>query len=330
MMRRLSQRGVRGNNILALVLAGGEGAGLRPLTMTHAKPALPFAHGYRLVDFVLSNLANSGVNTIYVLAQYKPKSLIAHIESYWKEGGEDAERSIRVVLPQHEQGGYFDGTLDAVAQNLGLIERHGPDLVAVFAADHVFRMDVRQMVQFHNGCAADVSIAVTQVPIEAASSFGIVAAGHNGEIWDFQERPEVPFPLPFNPSRAWASMDNYLFNAEVLAEQLERALQCGETDFSRHLMPRLIHSHHVHAYDFGGNMVPGVQSYEEPAYWRDIGTLKAYIEAHQDVSGKAPRFNLENPHWPLLPAALRRERGGVKSGSGTVQAHYVTAQVGHA
>src|SRR5512135_3569101 len=163
--------------ILALVLAGGQGAGLHPLTLDYAKPSVMFGD-FRLVDFVLSNLVNSGIESIYLLAQYKPESLIEHIQANWKLSPNDKGRFVKVVLPRQEQGGYFRGTADAVSQNLALIERQAPDLVAVFAADHVYRMDVRQMVQFHSQCDADVTVAATQVPIELASSFGIIAAGH--------------------------------------------------------------------------------------------------------------------------------------------------------
>lgn len=293
--------------ILAIVLAGGEGMRLRPLTMAHAKPALPFGDGFRLVDFVLSNLVNSGIDSIYLLAQYKPSSLIDHINASWKFAAGD-ERFVSVVLPQHGHGRHFRGTADAVYQNLALIERHAPDLVAIFAADHVYRMDVRQMVQYHIKSDADVTVAATQVPIERASSFGIIAAGHCGEIWDFQEKPEAPFAVPFNPSRAYASMGNYLFDTGVLVNELERAALSGGTDFGRHILPRLIHSHHVYAYDFASNIVPGVQQHEESAYWRDVGTLDAYINAHQDIAGLDPLFDLQNPHWPIRPAFIPQQR----------------------
>lgn len=292
--------------IMAMVLAGGQGTRLRPLTINHSKPALPFGGSFRIVDFVLSNLVNSGIDSIYLLAQYKPESLIEHIQANWKLSPNDKERFVKVVLPRQEQGGYFRGTADAVCQNLALIERQAPDLVAVFAADHVYRMDVRQMVQFHSQCDADVTVAATQVPIELASSFGVIAAGHNGEIWDFQEKPEAPIAIPSSPERAYASMGNYLFNTDVLVEVLEQGLRRGETDFGSHILPRLIHTHHVHAYDFSSNSVPGIQPHEEQAYWRDVGTLDAYESAHHDTIGSMPRFNLHNPHWPLLPALLEQ------------------------
>lgn len=288
--------------IMAMVLAGGEGLCLRPLTLVHATPALPFGGGFRIVDFVLSNLVNSGIDSIYLLAQYKPQSLIKHIEANWNLSSNGKERFVQVVLPQ--EGGSFRGTADAVYQSLGLIERHAPDMVAVFAADQIYRMDVRQMAQFHDECGADVTVAATQVPVEQASSFGVIAPGQNGEILDFQEKPGAALAIRSRPGHVYASMGNYLFNAGVLVEVLEQALRQGETDFGAHILPRLIYSHHVHAYDFSNNTVPGTLPHEEQAYWRDVGTLDAYESAQHDVIGSIPRFNLHNPQWPMLPALL--------------------------
>lgn len=285
--------------ILAFVLAGGEGSRLRPLTRSQAKPALPFGKDFRLVDFALSNLVNSGIDAIYLLAQYKPESLIAHIRSAWHLDNSHRERFVRTALPQHVNGGRFHGTADAVYQNLALIERHAPDMVAVFAADHVYRMDVRQMAHYHRQCDADVTIAAIQVPVAQASAFGVISIGYQGEIRDFQEKPDSPVTVPSNPDMAYASMGNYLFETNVLVEALEQAARCGETDFGHHILPRLIHSHRVHAYDFSGNHIPGTLPHEEQAYWRDVGTLDAYMDAHLDIAGEKPRFNLCNPLWPI-------------------------------
>src|SRR5262245_29868948 len=170
-------------NILAIVLAGGEGTRLYPLTAEHAKPAVPFASGYRLVDFVLSNLINSRISTIYVLAQYKPESLIKHIATAWSPWFSDGEGTIKVLLPRSNTlGGQFKGTADAVYQYLDLLQAHSPDLVAVFAADHIYRMDVRQMVAFHDERGADVTVSTVPVPLAQASHFGIVTAGADGRI----------------------------------------------------------------------------------------------------------------------------------------------------
>jgi len=297
----ISETPARPENILGLVLAGGQGSRLRPLTQYHAKPALPVGGCYRLVDFVLSNLVNSGIDRIYLLAQYKPESLIEHIHANWRMAPGDDERFISVVLPRQVQGGYFRGTADAVCQNLALIERHAPDLVAVFAADHIYRMDVRQMVNFHRECGADVTVAATQIPLEQASSFGIIASGYRGEIFDVRQEPDAHLAMPFSPEWAYASMGDCLFDTEVLVDALEAALREGETDFGEHILPRLIRSHHVHAYDLSSNCIPGIQAHEDASYWRDIGTLDEYISAHQDIAGSRPRFNMHNPYWPIQP-----------------------------
>lgn len=293
--------------ILALVLAGGEGSRLYPLTAKHAKPALPFAGGYRIVDFVLSNLVNSGIFSTYVLAQYKPQSLIRHIRAAWVLSPQGPERFVNVVLPKTQaEPGCFKGTADAVYQNLHLIERHRPDLVAVFAADHIYRMDVRQMVRFHVERGADVSIAAVPVPVEKATSFGVIVTNPEGRIMDFQEKPERPTPIPTDPGRAYASMGNYLFNPAVLAELLQQAHRHRETDFGRHVLPRTTCSHRAFAYDFASNRVPGALPHEERGYWRDVGNIETYMAAWHDVSGQKPRFRLINHEWPIHAGSYRR------------------------
>jgi glucose-1-phosphate adenylyltransferase len=285
--------------VLALVLAGGNGTRLHPLTAEQAKPAVPFAAGFRIIDFVLSNLVNSGITSIYVLAQYKPRSLIEHIATAWapSPGG---QRRIEVVLPPAEdEAGPFKGTADAVYRNLHLIARHRPGVVAVFAADHVYRMDVRQMVGFHRQRRAAVSIAAVPVPIEAGTQFGIIAAAPDGRIEAFHEKPARPAPIPGDPQRAYASMGNYLFDPGALVALLEAASRRGDTDFGRHIMPRLPVSCRAFAYDFACNQIPGLRPYEEHGYWRDIGSLDAYQAALHDVLDPLPRFSLNNPAWPL-------------------------------
>ena len=295
--------------ILAMVLAGGKGTRLRPLTAEHAKPALQFAQGYRIVDFVLSNLVNSKVQSIYVLAQYKPDSLITHIRSAWAPWSEGVRPAIEVVVPEAESAdGLYHGTADAVYRNLHLIEREQPDLVAVFAADHVYRMDVRQMASFHRERAAEVSIAAVPVPLEKASDFGVMATGSRGELLEFQEKPKQPAPTAAYPGHAYASMGNYLFNPRVLRVLLEQARQRGHTDFGYHIMPRLPRRHRAFAYDFTNNRIPGIRSYEEPAYWRDIGTVDAYLAAQRDAQGTFPRFDLINDGWPIRGHADRGQR----------------------
>lgn len=286
--------------ILAMVLAGGEGSRLRPLTENHAKPALPFVNGYRIVDFVLSNLVNSGITSIYVLAQYQPQSLIEHIRADWAPALRGPGRFVNVVLPDAGLArGPFLGTADAVHRNLHLCARHTPDLVAVFAADHVYRMDVGQMVEAHLQNEAQISVAAVPVPVEWAPHFGIIATHANGRIREFQEKPQSPAPIPERPGHAYASMGNYLFEPAALAALLEQAARRGETDFGRHILPRAIATHRVFAYDFASNRVPGILPHEEPNYWRDVGTIAAYRAAQRDASGPRPKFSLENERWPI-------------------------------
>jgi glucose-1-phosphate adenylyltransferase len=286
--------------IVALVLAGGEGSRLYPLTAEHAKPALQFANGYRIIDFVLSNLVNSKISTIYVLAQYKPASLMAHVNTAWAPCHPDSQGTIKVLLPRSNTlGGQFKGTADAVYQYLDLLQAHAPDLVAVFAADHVYRMDVRQMAAFHRERDAQVTVAAVPVSIEQASSFGIMSTARDGRVRDFREKPRDPAPIPGDPARAYASMGNYLFEPAALERLLKESRRRGDTDFGHDILPRIAPSARVYAYDFGTNHVAGVQEYEERAYWRDVGTLAALAAAQQDATGHRPRFNLWNRRWPI-------------------------------
>ena len=299
--------------IVALVLAGGEGTRLYPLTAEHAKPALPFANGYRIVDFVLSNLVNSRISTVYVLAQYKPESLIKHIQSAWAPWFADSDGLIRCLLPRSNTlRAQFKGTADAVYQYLDVLQAHSPDIVAVFAADHIYRMDVRQMIDFHCTREADATVSAVAVPVEKASGFGVLHAAADGRVREFREKPKQPPHIPGNPRLAYASMGNYLFKPDVLERVLREAAERGEVDFGRDILPRMCRGERVFAYDFAQNRVPGVQDYEEHAYWRDVGTLSALAAAQQDAMGMRPRFNLWNSRWPIRgrapePVAIEEE-----------------------
>lgn len=286
--------------VMAFVMAGGEGSRLRPLTHCSCKPAVPFGSRYRIVDFVLSNLANSDIRSIYLLVQYKPQSLIEHIRKAWTVSALFSDQFVTVVPPQMTQARpLFGGTADAVYQSLDLMNMHRPDLVAVFGADHIYRMDVRQMARFHCENRADATVAAIPVPIRQASGFGVIEADAGGRITGFQEKPATPTPMAGDSQRAYASMGNYLFSADVLRAALEEAHRRGETDFGQHVLPRLSQSHRVYAYNFANNQVPGTKCYEEPGYWRDVGTLDAYFDAHSDVLGIEPRFDAFNPQWPI-------------------------------
>ncbi|MDG4553455.1 MAG: glucose-1-phosphate adenylyltransferase [Candidatus Competibacter sp.] len=287
--------------ILAFVMAGGEGARLSPLTAYNSKPSLPFGSRYRIVDFVLSNLLNSGIQSIYMLVQYKSQSLIEHVRKAWVVSPMRNEEFVTVVPPQMMRGGdWFQGTADAVYQNLNLIQLHNPDLVVVFGADHVYRMDLQQMVDFHLEREADATVAALPVPIAEASSFGVIHADHAGRVSDFQEKPANPPPMPSDPTRSYASMGNYLFDTKVLVQALKEANERGEHDFGHHVLPKLKDTHRVFAYDFATNKVPGTKPYEEQAYWRDVGTRDAYFNAHQDLLGEKPRFDMFNPQWRIF------------------------------
>jgi glucose-1-phosphate adenylyltransferase len=301
--------------IVALVLAGGQGARLRPLTDTRSKPAVPFGARYRIVDFVLSNLVNSGISTIYLLVQYKSQSLIEHIRKAWTISPLFPECFVTVVPPQMQEGpNWFQGTADAVCQNLNLVLSHHSDMVLIFGADHVYRMDVGQMIDFHLQRAASVTIAAVPVPLERASDFGIVDVDAGGRVTSFAEKPERPRPMSQDPTRAFASMGNYLFNTCDLLHTLREGRRQRETDFGCEVLPRLLEDHRVFAYDFSHNELPGLKSYEESAYWRDVGTIDAFFEAHQDTLGGEPIVDLFNPDWPIFSSHYQGPVARIVSG----------------
>jgi glucose-1-phosphate adenylyltransferase len=292
---------MQSDRIIAFVMAGGQGSRLQPLTAARSKPSVPFGARYRIVDFVLSNLVNSQIRTIYLLVQYKSQSLIEHVRKSWTISPLLPDQFVTVVPPQMMSGeSWFQGTSDAVYQNIGLIETHGPDLVAVFGADHIYRMDIRQMVQFHRDRGADATVAALPVPVADASGFGVIATDPDGRIRAFQEKPKDPAPMPGRPDMAFASMGNYIFNTELLLSALKQAHAKGETDFGGHILPRLLHDHRLFAYDFASNEVPGIKPYEKRVYWRDVGSIDAYFEAHGDVLGAEPVFDMFNPQWPIF------------------------------
>ncbi|MBI3609865.1 MAG: glucose-1-phosphate adenylyltransferase [Nitrospirae bacterium] len=313
--------------ILAMVMAGGEGRRLHPLTIERSKPAVPFGGRYRIVDFVLSSLVNSEIQSIYLLVQYKSQSLIEHVRRSWVLSPRLPDHFVTVVPPQMRTGPeWFQGTADAVYQNINLFGRHHADLVAVFGADHIYRMDVRQMVGFHLDRGADVTVAALPVPLDQASSFGIISAEADGRIREFIEKPERPVSMPGDPMRAYASMGNYLFSTPVLTAALQEAHYRGEHDFGKDVIPRLCKTHRVFAYDFFSNKVPGAYPFEEKGYWRDVGNIGAYYAAHQDLLGAEAKFEIFNPQWPIYsshyqgPVAkvIRGEIENSSLGAGTV------------
>jgi glucose-1-phosphate adenylyltransferase len=286
-------------NVHAFVMAGGNGSRLHPLTLRQCKPALPFGANYRVVDFVLGNLWNSGVPHVDLLVQYQPQTLADHVQRTWASVAGAAEPFVTVAPPPQPP---YRGTADAVFRNLLRLPPR-TEHVAVFGADHVYRMDVGQMIDFHAAHDADVTVATLPVPLAQAPAFGIVEVDAGQRVLAFHEKPRAPQPMPGRPGEALASMGNYVFSAAVLQRELERAGAAGETDFGQHVLPRLLKSRRVLAYDFHRQRAPGLAAHEDPVYWRDVGTIPAYFEAQLDTLGTTPRFALANRHWPFLPEA---------------------------
>ncbi len=285
--------------VLAIVLAGGKGERLHPMTHERSKPAVPFGGKYRIVDFVLSNCVNSGVQSIYVLVQYMSQSLIEYLRSNWRTAGLTGDQFITVVPPQMRLGTmWYRGTADAVRQNLNLIHDFDPDIVAIFGADHIYRMDIGQMIRWHVEKGADASVATIPVPLKAVPSFGIVNTDAKNRVTGFVEKPPTADPMPGRPGFALASMGNYLFNRDVLVDLLKNRYQ-GETDldFGKNIMPDITASHKLYAYDFSTNLLPGIKLYEEEGYWRDVGTIQSFYSANMDILGARPKLNLNNRRW---------------------------------
>jgi len=288
--------------VLGMIMAGGKGERLYPLTKDRTKAAVPFGGKYRLVDFVLSNFLNSSIYAVYVLTQFKAQSLIEHIQNGWQLGQVLRDHFIVTVPAQMRlDDSWYKGTADAIYQNLNLIEHFNPDIVAVFGADHIYRMDIRQMVDFHIVSNADVTVATIPVPIESASRLGIIDVDEDGLITGFEEKPEKPHPIPGRPGEVLASMGNYLFKAEVLINELKENALRKETrhDFGKDVIPALYKKWKVYAYDFKENKISGEESSEEIGYWRDIGTIDSYYQANMDLRAIKPSFNLYNPRWPI-------------------------------
>jgi glucose-1-phosphate adenylyltransferase len=284
-----------------MIMAGGKGERLHPLTRDRSKPAVPFGGRHRIIDFVLSNFVNSEMLSLYILVQYKAQSLIEHVRLAWRTTGIVPDYFVTIVPPQMRAGpAWYRGTADAVLQNLNLVDDFNPDVIAIFGSDHIYRMDVSQMLAFHLETDADVTVAARSVPVAEASQFGVLGVDGDGRVTDFQEKPDRPRAIPGSPGRALVSMGNYLFKRPVLvAALLDDARRSTEHDFGRSIIPELVGPRRVCAYDFQLNEVAGVKPYEEPGYWRDVGSIETFWQAHMDLLGEAPRFDLDNREWPI-------------------------------
>lgn len=286
--------------LLAMILAGGQGTRLEPLTRERAKPAVPFGGRYRIIDFCLSNFANSGILKMKVLTQYKSDSLNNHLSRAWRMTA-FLGHYVETVPAQMRTGtDWYRGSADAIYQNLNLLTDEEPDFVFVFGADHVYRMDVRQMLDFHMKHKAACTVAAIPVPIEEAHEFGVIDVDGAGRIRAFLEKPKDPPPMPGNPKMCLASMGNYIFTTDVLVQEVVRdaARESSAHDFGKSILSELYQRAPVYAYDFAQNSVAG-QLEKERGYWRDVGNIDTYFECNLELVDVDPVFNLYNDRWPI-------------------------------
>lgn len=289
-------------NVIAMVLAGGEGTRLFPLTKERCKPAVPFGSRYRIIDFVLSNLVNSGILKINVLTQYKAHSLIKHIQTNW-ELNYKFGFYVNIVPPQMRIGKiWFRGTADAIYQNLNLIFDEQPDYVIILSSDHIYTMDIKHMIDYHISKDADITVATFPVELSEASRFGIMKIDPDGRITNFAEKPKDPEIIQEYSSagKVLASMGNYVFNREVLIRILEQdALKDTSHDFGKNIIPESIQKHKVYSYSFEKTNIIGSN---KPPYWRDVGTIKSFFDANMELLQEDPPIDLYNPYWPIYSA----------------------------
>ncbi len=290
------------SKILGMILAGGEGTRLHPLTSARTKPAVPFGGNYRIIDFVLSNFVNSGILSTFVLTQFKSHSLMKHLRQGWRVSGV-ANAFIDPVPAQMRLGKrWYEGTADAIYQNVHLLEDEEPDMVTIFGGDHIYYMDIEQMMHFHNRKNAVLTVAALKVPVHEAYHFGIIEVNEDWQMIGFQEKPKSdPKTIPGDPHHVLASMGNYIFNADVLCRELEEdgKDEASSHDFGKDIIPKLYPKDRVFVYDFTQNNVPGMEE-KNRGYWRDVGTLDTYWEANMDLVSIDPVFNLYNRKWPLI------------------------------
>ena len=297
--------GVQGTlrlRVLGIVLAGGKGTRLYPLTRERAKPAVPFGGKYRIIDFVLSNFVNSGIHSIYVLTQFRSQSLLQHLSEGWNFGGLLESHFITNVPAQmrSETESWYQGTADAIYQNINLVEQSDPHLVAIFGADHIYRMNIAGMIDFHLAKQAEVSVASIPVARHHAVEFGVIEASAGGRIVAFHEKnPNAP-TMPGDSSRVYASMGNYIFSTHTLLDLLNDDAKDPNShhDFGRDILPKLADKAPIYAYNFETNRIPGEPEDSTP-YWRDVGTIEAYYEANMDLNHVKPELNLYNREWPV-------------------------------
>ncbi len=287
--------------VLGMIMAGGKGERLYPLTKERSKPSVPFGGKYRIIDFVISNFINSGIHANYILVQYLSQSLIEYLRTSWKTQGLTKEQFITVVPPQMRLGEiWYRGTADAVRQNLNLIKDFAPDLVVIFGSDHIYRMDIKQMIDFHVENNADITVSANLVPTKEASEFGVISANKNNKIIGFDEKPEKPKQAPGRKGKSYVSMGNYIFSYDTLIELLQnKHLDIPGLDFGKNVLPKAFKTHEVFAYDFSSQKLPGIKDYEDKSYWKDVGSIETFWQSHMDLLGEKPKVNLHNPLWTV-------------------------------
>ena len=295
---------MRDAHIFGMVLAGGEGKRLMPLTLDRAKPAVPFGGDYRLIDFALSNLVNAGLRKIVVLTQYKSHSLDRHVATTWRLSPLLGNYIASVPAQMRRGPRWFSGSADAIYQNINLLHDERPDHVCVFGADHIYRMDPRQMIEQHIESGAGVTVAALRVSSDQADQFGVIeTAGDGRTICGFHEKPQSAEGLEVAPGEIYASMGNYVFSTACLIDSVTRdaADQDSKHDAGGNIIPMLVERKEAAVYDFSQNDVPGATD-RDRGYWRDVGTLDAFYDAHMDLISVVPVFNLYNREWPILTA----------------------------
>ena len=295
-------------DVLVMILAGGRGERLFPLTRDRAKPAVPFGGRYRIIDFALSNFINSGFFRIKVLSQYRSNSLLIHLARGFNFGSL-AEHYVDPIPAAQGVGemGWYIGTADAIYQNLSLVQDEMPQDVAIFGGDHIYKMDVRQMMDFHREHHSACTVAALPFDRrEAAGQFGIIEVDEQWRIVGFEEKPADPKPLPNDPTKALVSMGNYIFDTEVLEQVLQADHQHPDSshDFGKDVLPAMVDNYPVYAYNFLDNTVPG-EGDRERGYWRDVGTIDAYFDANMDLRNVSPMLNLYNHAWPIRSVMLQ-------------------------
>jgi glucose-1-phosphate adenylyltransferase len=290
-----------GRNTIAMVLAGGKGERLAPLTNRRAKPSVSFGGKYKIIDFVLSNMFNSGIKKVYILTQYRAYSLNKHIRESWGKWTGLGEFYV-AISPEtsSESEEWFKGTADAILQYLRFVESSDADYVAVFGGDHIYKMDITQMITYHRMNRADISIAALEVPVEEARRFGVFSVDDDFRVTGFAEKPVNPQTIPGRKT-CFASMGNYIFPTKKLIEVLLEGKKLHEDlDFGKHVIPMMLENNdRVYAYNFNDNFIPGMKA-EERGYWKDVGTIDSYYEANMDLINVSPQLNLYNYKWPIL------------------------------